>query len=678
MNLKKLSESVFAGLCLRLGTSQQVNARRDIADVKELLVNQVTRTWHGQNVFMMSGSRKEGFRFSDSDIDVMRWPNNHRVLWDFSQTHLYNLRQQVMILSDSSESPPGFTLLWLPLEVAPSIVLMACVRYHGSLYIFSAKYREVTLTLSRPDATIHGPCSSGRRGPIEYDDAHCFFSDFWPPSAAGWIERCCSWPQPCVVEDIVRNGCHFVPIGSKHGNHVNNEWRISFSQAEQTLMYYMNHSQFCTYGLLKLFLKEIVNFGLQEDEKLLCSYHMKTAVFWAIQQNTLAHWCPQNLLTGFWLCFKFLLKWVYDGVCPNFFIPENNMFLNKVHGAAQNNLFCQLYGLYEKGIAFLLQSPSINSCIMDVLCNPKLSVCTDERILIHETIFDRELFDEIFMNDVLPFGDLNICLDFLKVLEQLAMSNCTQFQALMLQKLIATYIQASAFTLHNNYMNRSSVNKHMYVIDKISLNMLKIATKFGFVSDMLYIAMYYYKTHRFREALSVIEMIKGRLEKPGLMYMSNIDVNPQTYMHIGYAGGLSWSLKMRKTVTDFISLRNWVPYIDELQIEQQFCFQNDQYVLYISPFIMLHMLEFLCYRHVDPTRKQAALDDLQLLVHHGLDELDVCVKDISWEILGICQQIDGNLQAALFSYQQSLRELPLNRMQPATIYRIQDLNLPYM
>lgn len=76
MDLKKLSESVFAGLCLRLGTSQQVTARRDIADVKELLVNQVTRTWHGQNVFMMSGSRKEGFRFSDSDIDVMRWPNN--------------------------------------------------------------------------------------------------------------------------------------------------------------------------------------------------------------------------------------------------------------------------------------------------------------------------------------------------------------------------------------------------------------------------------------------------------------------------------------------------------------------------------------------------------------------------------------------------------------------------
>lgn len=49
---------------------------------------------------------------------------------------------------------------------------------------------------------------------------------------------------------------------------------------------------------------------------------MKTAVFWAIQQNALPHWRPQNLLVGFWVCFKLLIKWVYEGVCPNFFHPR--------------------------------------------------------------------------------------------------------------------------------------------------------------------------------------------------------------------------------------------------------------------------------------------------------------------------------------------------------------------
>ena len=146
-------------------------------------------------------------------------------------------------------------------------------------------------------------------------------------------------------------------------------------------------------------------------------------------------------------------------------------------------------------------------------------------------------------------------------------------------------------------------------------------------------------------------------------------------MHIGYLGGQSWSSRMRKVVPYSIILQNWVPYIDELRTEQQFCFQH-RVSLCISPFVVLLMLEFLCCRHVDPTRKQAALDDLQMLVHH--DQIHLKLKDIHWEILGICQQICGNLPDALFPYQQSLREFPLHGMQCATIYRIQDLHLPYM
>ena len=112
---------------------------------------------------------------------------------------------------------------------------------------------------------------------MEYDYAHCFASGFWLSCDSSWIDRCHSWPPSHVVNDIVRSGCHFVPIGHKLGN--------------QKLVYAMNHTQFFVYGLLKLFVKEGNN-GLSENEKLLCSYHMKTAIFWSIQQNTIAHWCP--------------------------------------------------------------------------------------------------------------------------------------------------------------------------------------------------------------------------------------------------------------------------------------------------------------------------------------------------------------------------------------------------
>ena len=332
MALHTISESVYVGLCrtYMIGTPQQVAIRRNLSDITELLRHKVAILRTGQLVGMLSGSSREGFRFFDSDVDLMVWPHDYKVLWDFSQATLYNTQRYKLILCDSSESRPGFTLLWLPLETADIYVLPSCVRINGSLCISSTMYRDYIQTLLgtlTPGSTVHGPCTSGRMGcgrmgcesgiiELEYDQAHCFVSDFWPPSASSWINRCHSWPPPHVVDDIIRSGCHFVAMGHKLGKHAGNEWRVSFSQAEQKLVYAMNHTQFLTYGLLKLFVKQF-NYGKSEGEKLLCSYHMKTAVFWSVQQNTIAHWCPKNLLAGFCVCFKLLLKWVYEGVCPS-------------------------------------------------------------------------------------------------------------------------------------------------------------------------------------------------------------------------------------------------------------------------------------------------------------------------------------------------------------------------
>ena len=210
----------------------------------------------------------------------------------------------------------------------------------------------------------------------------------------------------------------------------------------------------------------------------------------------------------------------------------------------------------------------------------------------------------------------------------------------------------------------------MYIAGKRSCYMLKLAAKFCYVSDLLYIAMYFHKTFRHREALSVIEMTKVKLAQPGLMYRRHVD--PERYTEA--VGGRSWSYKMRHAVAYNIKLKNDICYINELTPEQQSSSLNHGYFLIIPPYILLHMLEFLCCRHVDPMRAQAALDDLQVLVHHDQGVLvDVVLRDISWEILGICQQMTGNHQAALYSYRQSLNQKPWNKIQTATRQRIQDL-----
>ena len=78
----------------------------------------------------------------------------------------------------------------------------------------------------------------------------------------------------------------------------------------------------------------------------------------------------------------------------------------------------------------------------------------------------------------------------------------------MLRKLAATILQSAAFILNEMSTSTSNVNKYMYIANKRSCYMLKLAAKFGSVSDFLYIAMYYYETFRYREALPVLMRAK--------------------------------------------------------------------------------------------------------------------------------------------------------------------------
>ncbi|XP_062575192.1 uncharacterized protein LOC134237108 [Saccostrea cucullata] len=684
LGLQHFSESVFVGLSHKVGSSETVIMRREMEEFMERMRVQVPVINTRKEYRMMtSGSRREGFRLEESDMDAMFWPHDHCVVWDLDQAQNYDLSRKTLILCDCSESPPGFVLLELLTPTHSQCVQNACVRINDRFYISSSIYRQITCSTVMPNFKEHGPCSSGVYGGVEYDHALCFVCDVWPPPASKWINRCHSWPPSFIVNDIVRSGCHFVAIGHKLGKHTDKEWRISFSLAEQKLVYSMNHCQFLTYGLLKLFLKESINEGLIEEDKLLCSYHMKTAVFWVIQQNTIPRCHTRNLLQCFWVCFKLILQWVYEGVCPNFFIPENNMFLSNIHGEAQKKLFIRLHKLYEMGLVSLLHIPSIWSSVIRVLQNPRQSVDTNKHVLISRILFEIDLLDELYSNKILS-PDLHICMRYLSAVEKLIFLPLTQYQVLLLQKLTVTVLQNTAFILYKlpivfapfKVYTSSVVNKQVYIANKTSSYMLKLAFKFGCISDMLYIAMFYYKTLRYKKVLSVLEMTKVKLAQPYVIHVHNLSKNMDAvwYMLHQSLGGQSWSTNMRHAVAWDIELDNQVCYINELVPEQQSGLQCGTPGLIIPSYVFIHMLEILCYRHVDPVRAQTALYDLQVLVHHDQGKyINVQLRDISWQILGICQQVTGNHRAALHSYQQSLDQMPYHNIKTATLMRIQEI-----
>jgi hypothetical protein len=107
--------------------------------------------------------------------------------------------------------------------------------------------------------------------------------------------------------------------------------------------------------------------------------------------------------------------------------------------------------------------------------------------------------------------------------------------------------------------------------------------------------------------------------------------------------------------------------LKELEAEKR---EASTEMLHIPPAVMTLMLLIVC-NHGNLQKQQEVLHELYFLVHFG-DGLSVYkhLGDISWQILGICQQICGDHMGALSSYLHSLDQEPFHQIQKATHRRI--------
>nr|XP_022289705.1 uncharacterized protein LOC111101486 [Crassostrea virginica] len=398
------SEAVYLFMCREVGSPTEVRIRREMADTSE----EVTRSLMIMRGLEreMGGSLREGFRIKDCDMDMMFWLPDHKVICDLSQISLYRIPQHTVILMECVDVSPGSARLkMLTFNSEYSKVYSSYIVINGEFYISSSLFRKHYLDFTKKNVACgtfsieHGPCATFTvSGQFKMDRAYCFRCNHWPCIALPWIQRCQfkHWPPESVLSAIVNEGCHVVPISSAPSNlERDSEWRISFSIAERKLVYSMNHCQFICYGMLKIFLKEVIN--ADDDDPCLSSYYMKTDLFWVIHNDRRIEWTPCNLFLCFWNCLKLLLSWVYRGECPNFFIPQNNMFRVKVVGHKQAALFEKLYALYNKGISCLLSSPTIGEYLIMstlVITLTPLGI-TEEHEIISGLCLDVCLFNEI-------------------------------------------------------------------------------------------------------------------------------------------------------------------------------------------------------------------------------------------------------------------------------------------
>ena len=206
----------------------------------------------------------------------------------------------------------------------------------------------------------HGPAFSVPASPgyAAKDMVQAFRCRKWPSAATKWFQRVMGhdWPTEETVNKMKTCGFFLVPVGHPHSKENNVEWRISLSEQERMLVESFNPTQFKCYILLKMIKKDILPQLVGKES--LTSYHCKTCLFYMLENTPASLWTPDNLLACLQGCLECLLQWTTNGSCPNYFIPEENMFDGRVSGDVLESLKGALQTLTSSNFEYLLQIKS--------------------------------------------------------------------------------------------------------------------------------------------------------------------------------------------------------------------------------------------------------------------------------------------------------------------------------
>ena len=194
----------------------------------------------------------------------------------------------------------------------------------------TGKYLQISLSDDDADA-FHGPAKVKKHTlsvSSNVDIVPAIRLLAWPSLAQSWIsrERNQSWPSDAVVTEVQRNGCDLVYVSHRDYKHDSFQWRYSFSRTEVILIRSWTPIQQLVYHMLRYIAKRTIINEWKDDDKVICTYHIKTLMLWACEMKSPVWWEWNCVIV---LCSKLLgtlMKWIGEKMCPHYFIPEWNLF----------------------------------------------------------------------------------------------------------------------------------------------------------------------------------------------------------------------------------------------------------------------------------------------------------------------------------------------------------------
>src|SRR6218665_520054 len=168
----------------------------------------------------------------------------------------------------------------------------------------------------------------------------------WPKEAQVWLSRPRSngWPTIDTIMEIVQNGCHVVYVQHRACRNDKEQWRLSFSLAELTLLMSWTPKQQIVYHLLRFFAKrELIQKDCPKEDEVLSAYHLKTLMLWTCEDMPPEWWISSSVIAICCIILQRLSEWLNMGYCSNYFIPESNLFHHPTSSTMLNKVKTQLH-----------------------------------------------------------------------------------------------------------------------------------------------------------------------------------------------------------------------------------------------------------------------------------------------------------------------------------------------
>ncbi|XP_071144208.1 uncharacterized protein [Mytilus edulis] len=464
------------------GTEIDMRTRQQLFITQDMINNTITQTLDIDKKEISSGSLAEGIDLPGSDMDIMFVIQKGDVIRN--DRNIRHSKQRTTLVMETDNDYPGFTYL--------RVIAGGKVDAYFKPFL-KGSYLSVNIFVSHVDTkrfllSPHGPCLSDKDQQTDF--AFCLRSKYLPFNAIPWATRYRKqWPPNSVIDRMKKYGCLLVPIGPRTLPDCDLLWRLSFSVAEKLLVHSFNFTQLLCYCLLKLTLKHIVNTN-KHATGLLCSYFLKTALFWVSEEVDIDKFQLSKLYLCFSHCLRKLIMWVNNCHCPNYFIPEQNMFLGKICPDDNNTILLDiLCSIKCGGIDGLLH------CLYQY-DNGRYGLLSTQ--LKPSFIMLDLLFYKISHIDFADMYDVSHCLKLLEFTEYLLKSKLSKFivdvckchhaeiSQYAAQMLPAPTVKTDWYNLHKRY--------HRHLHDGIRTDS---------VSGWLFYASFYYVTGQFNVTLNL-------------------------------------------------------------------------------------------------------------------------------------------------------------------------------